>query len=440
MIHQVGEVREDGTRSAKRPNVILIPGIMGSELAFSAQGKPAKLLWVDLVRLLSETKLEELRLAANGKSQDKNGLIASVPGILSYYFDAIEQFLLPNYNVRRFAYDWRRDIRDIAQQLHFFIQSEIGDQPVHLIAHSMGGLVARAFIAQRLAADVSEDKVLRGGRLLMLGTPNSGSYEGFKILSGAQDAVQLLALGLQTVNFFTEDFDEYVGKVRSVVHSFPAVYQLLPPAELLPQDFHVNFYDRNGYVRVGRTLSNDHFQAALETQKLLENAVFPDMMRIVAGCDHSEPTAVALENGKRIGPETKFVESYAGDGMVPHALTTLKDVPQYYVVGGHGDLVEDQGIMNAIDTLLSGTPNQVQLSTTPIPPPASDSSLLETAAPAPFAGAESCRLPHDRTRSAQQLFQEAIPSWTSSLLGKQEEPEAEARLMDLIVSGWLGNA
>ncbi|AWL91110.1 MULTISPECIES: alpha/beta fold hydrolase [Bradyrhizobium] len=51
------------------------------------------------------------------------------------------------------------------------------DAPLHFVAHSMGGLVARAYIAKHRPA--------RLGRVVMLGTPNSGS-EVADLLSGSR--------------------------------------------------------------------------------------------------------------------------------------------------------------------------------------------------------------------------------------------------------------
>ncbi|MBR0711580.1 alpha/beta fold hydrolase [Bradyrhizobium liaoningense] len=51
------------------------------------------------------------------------------------------------------------------------------DAPLHFVAHSMGGLVARAYIARHRPA--------RLGRVVMLGTPNSGS-EVADLLSGSR--------------------------------------------------------------------------------------------------------------------------------------------------------------------------------------------------------------------------------------------------------------
>jgi alpha-beta hydrolase superfamily lysophospholipase len=60
------------------------------------------------------------------------------------------------------------------------LQAERDKQPIHIVAHSMGGLVVRAMLATDRGAGLWQRCLaLRNSRFLMLGTPNGGSYEAF---------------------------------------------------------------------------------------------------------------------------------------------------------------------------------------------------------------------------------------------------------------------
>ncbi len=122
-------------------------------------------------------------------------------------------------NYFEFAYDWRRDIRVSANRLAALVKRELpkwngwfspgGDAKTVLVAHSMGGLVAKYYL-----------DVLGGWEtcraLITFGTP----------YRGAPVAATYLANGYQK---FGVSFD---GLTR-LIRSFTSVYQLLPRYQIV---------------------------------------------------------------------------------------------------------------------------------------------------------------------------------------------------------------
>ncbi len=103
-------------------------------------------------------------------------------------YDELIEHLAATHEVIEFSYDWRRPVEDEARRLADVVdaaltQREASQQPVRLVAHSMGGLVSRTLQLER--PDVWGRMMARpGARLLMLGTPNCGSWAPMQTLSG----------------------------------------------------------------------------------------------------------------------------------------------------------------------------------------------------------------------------------------------------------------
>lgn len=120
-------------------------------------------------------------------------------------------------NFYRFPYDWRRDIRASAVRLDELIRPALAQwrrrspqARIILIAHSMGGLVARYWL-EGIDPRTGED--FDGWRdvteLLTFGTPHRGSL----------DTVEKLVHGLKV---------PLLGNFASALRTFPSVHQLLP--------------------------------------------------------------------------------------------------------------------------------------------------------------------------------------------------------------------
>lgn len=163
-----------GADPAERPAVFVLPGILGSNLK-----REGKRIWLGF-RFVNGLK----KLAwdpATAASVEPDGPIGNV------YDDLIER-LADSHEVIPFAYDWRRPIEDEARRLAAEVDAKLAarntsQQPVRLIAHSMGGLVARTM---QLEKPETWNRMMArdGARLLMLGTPNGGSWAPMQTLSG----------------------------------------------------------------------------------------------------------------------------------------------------------------------------------------------------------------------------------------------------------------
>jgi hypothetical protein len=159
--------------AAERPAVFVLPGILGSHLKAGS-----KRIWLGW-RLFGS--LEALAYDANDEQVQPDGTIGLI-------YDALIDHLADNHEVIEFAFDWRRPIEHEARRLARAVEAELdrrgaSGRPVRMVAHSMGGVLARTM--QLEAPEVFARMMQReGARLLMLGTPNGGSWAPMQVLSG----------------------------------------------------------------------------------------------------------------------------------------------------------------------------------------------------------------------------------------------------------------
>src|SRR5688572_24358493 len=152
--------RDASTRTVRGgPKVLILPGIMGSKI-----GRPGRLTvfddvyWFDPVDVTAG-RLSELALGGAASRFRALGVM------LIAYLKLKLRLQIGGYDAEFYAFDWRQSIADLGRELAATLKAK-GGENVNLVAHSMGGLVARWALGH-------------GGkcrRLVMLGTPNYGSF------------------------------------------------------------------------------------------------------------------------------------------------------------------------------------------------------------------------------------------------------------------------
>ncbi|MDF5728781.1 MAG: alpha/beta hydrolase [Rhizonema sp. PD38] len=298
---------------ARETEIILLPGIMGSELADSSRKK----VWVNLRGLIIEGCFHLLELDSTGKDPMPSASLASIGVYKHAYFKTQVWLEKKGYTVHSFAYDWRKSIDQSANQLKVFVEEKAADQPNKqfvFVAHSMGGLVVRRYL-DIFKAQAEE----RLEKLIMLGTPNKGSYLPLIAMKGDFPVVKIAGF-------------RYGGAiVRKIVQSFPGLYELCPNPEIFGQP---DIYDAGYWSE--ESINAQHLLAAQMFHQKIQ-AHLPEKMFLIANSSLKTITRVEREqNGN--GWRYKFLGAKVGDGTVSFDSAYLREIETYKTQAEHGSI------------------------------------------------------------------------------------------------------
>ncbi len=263
-------------------------------------------------------------------------------GILKSYYGFALLSLARRWNVRAFWYDWRKNLDGAADQLRVEIDRSFGhDSPVHLVAHSMGGLVCRTFIKRhpdrwKTMWDGEREGEM-GGRLVMLGTPNYGSYLILQAACGLAGTIRKLAM--------VDQRHDIAGIVR-ILNTFVGSFQMLPSPERDPAA--ELFYDAKTYGDLN--VPQSVLDVAGEHHRFLSDVIDGERMVYVAGSN--QPTLAGLSAPCRLRDPGAYLGTTQGDGSVPHSLGLLKGVRTYFIDEEHSALTRNAKVIAALDDLL----------------------------------------------------------------------------------------
>ena len=264
-------------------------------------------------------------------------------GILKSYYGEALLSLARRWKAQAFWYDWRKNLDDAADQLRIEIDRWFGsNSPVHLVAHSMGGLVCRTFIKRhpdrwKTMWDAAENGK-SGGRLVMLGTPNHGSYLMLQAACGLAGTIRKLAM--------VDQWHDAAGIVR-ILNTFIGSFQLLPAPERDPAA--ERLYESKTYGDLN--VSQSVLDVALAHHRFLSDVIDGERMVYVAGS--GQPTLAGLSDPSRLRDPAAYLGTNEGDGSVSHALGLLKGVAHYFIEEEHSALASDATVLAALEDLMT---------------------------------------------------------------------------------------
>jgi len=222
----------DDALDVKRRPVIVIPGIMASDLrrvdndgalwTFGHLLRQGGTSYCDphLLPLMMDTDgstpmPQTTYRCSNGEVYEFEGANARATGPFSDFYDGlVDRLRNQGFEPIVFAYDWRRDYETTAHVLRSLILSVSSDPTalVDVVAHSQGGLVTRMY------GDIFHDDA-RIHSMVYLGTPHLGSPKAFAIGQAWTNYESYYGTAVPLQNLKTFSF---------VTQNFPSGYALLP--------------------------------------------------------------------------------------------------------------------------------------------------------------------------------------------------------------------
>lgn len=328
--------------TGKKPIVVLLPGIMGSNLTVKE-----KLLWIDYFRFIGGGLLSLINDELNNPNVKPHSLVGTS-------YEKLADYLAPSYDVVTFPYDWRLQLRFAAKSLNSkLIELMQHGQPIKVIAHSMGGLVFRDFMINH-EETWNELNATKDFRLLFLGSPLGGSYRIPYVLFGQDRMINMLDM---------IDLTNSRSDLMNVFCNLPGLLNLLPLKDENNDFSNTETWEvmRNAFGEKNWPIPDkkwlDDFGVyqtkILETRDKLNysNAVY------IAGKSRQNkdtPSSYIIKNGVLTFLATqKGDESVTWASGIPKPMLTAEKTSVYYSDVPHGELANQNSLFRAISEILS---------------------------------------------------------------------------------------
>jgi hypothetical protein len=348
--------------------VVLLPGITGSVLV---QGDGARQIWAPtpsavlrglftLGRSLDTLTLEDDDWRADdlGDGVRATGLVGAahiIPGLWKIdVYAGVEAALVEGLGLTRgqdyfpFPYDWRRDNRASARRLERSARAWLtawrersgnADAQLVLVAHSMGGLVARYFVEALGGWEVTR-------AVVTFGTPFYGSL----------NAVDFL------VNGFRKGIGPFTRDLTPMLRSMTSVHQLVPSYRCIDVGGPRAVTPAEAGLPGWRPQWSDHlvaFQREMDDQARLNRQdprfpANPVAYHPITGRDQQTLQSARLRDGQLEVRYDRDGSDESGDGTVPLLAAALSGTQalRTFAPEQHSRLQNNDGLLGHVSGLL----------------------------------------------------------------------------------------
>jgi len=333
---------------AEKATVFLIPGLFGSHLKHGNER-----IWLDWEALV-QGKFNRLSYSTQLESNRADD------GLVAEQYEKLCRFLERDYNVIAFPYDWRLSLtlttKTLIKKLNKHLQAtEDNPRPVHLLAHSTGGLLAR--LISVYDPKLWEKMLARRSRLLMLGTPQHGSLVIPRMLMGEDRLTKLLTL----LHYKKQQKPSHEADVIAILRQFPGLLELMPARAA------IDFFEVKNWQKLKENVTENIAVPDIKKLDKARHLLAKDMA--AAAVDESMFLVLGFspETPERYLPDTKgegvgsFSTTLKGDGFSTWKASQLPYIKTWYMDASHGEMANDESAFPALRQILeTGATTQLQ--------------------------------------------------------------------------------
>lgn len=329
-------------------NLVVVPGLMGSLLKSETKGG---IWWIDA---RTRRHIDDLRLSPDGL-EDADPRNCVQPCTIDTSYEPFLTAILEreDFGHEIFAYDWRKSLTESAKPLRDLIlelYAKSGEEPVHLVGHSMGGLMIRVALME-----YGEELWPKVGKIVFIGTPHYGSPAISAYLKNHLSGFDLMALlgrylSRETfrsmwgvLSLLPAPVGIYPGTVAGDAESHPCANFQLYTASAWRLD--LSDEEERNLQRVLDGAALQHYQLKNWHQGL--DVRYRDKMLVIAGVGYRTLFRLAYSSAfpgiwatmKKTTSRLEGDINREGDGRVSLASVSLEGVAVRYVKGVHGELM-----------------------------------------------------------------------------------------------------